>query len=379
MARNVGLIVSLLFSLLLGACSNSTAYSEHVEEDVPPLEWTFVPYDSDALLVSGRANYEKDDALILSWSASAVTIAFVGTALEAKNWTNGVVYLDIFVDGEDVPSSLIEIKNSDDAPVFIPIVSGLRYGPHVVTLYKRSECNVGDWYLYGMQVLGAVKKELLLELPERKIEFVGNSITCGYDVLVDKVGTEFDALYESSYYGYAGQTAKILDAEAHIICSGGHGVFVNYDGTRAFTLPIVYERTATWSLSALPWDHDKWHPDVVVINLGTNDFASGKNDSTKFVDTAVDFVRKVRTYHPNAKIVILDGPMLTGEYMVKCRQYLDVVKETLEKEGVAGLYRFSFEPRGDSPYGLVPHPLKDEAREDAEKLSAWMRSELGWN
>ena len=86
MARNVGLIVSLLFSLLLGACSNSTAYSEHVEEDVPPLEWTFVPYDSDALLVSGRANYEKDDALILSWSASAVTIAFVGTALEAKNF-----------------------------------------------------------------------------------------------------------------------------------------------------------------------------------------------------------------------------------------------------------------------------------------------------
>ena len=378
MARDVALLVALVCSLLLGACSNSVAYSEY-DEIVAALEWTYVPYDSDALLVSGRANYEKGDVLILSWSASSVTIAFVGTALEAMNWTNGVVYLDVFVDGEENPSSLVPFVYSEDSLSFTPVISGLRYGPHVVTLYKRTESNVGDWYLYGLRVLGSVEKELLPKLPERKIEFVGNSITCGYDVLVPEVSIEFDAVYESAYYGYAGQTAKMLNAEAHNICSGGHGFYVNYVGSRSLTLPVVYNRTASMSLSAVPWDHDKWHPDIVVINLGTNDFASGKNDSTRFVTVAVNFVRKVRSYHPEAKIVLLDGPMLSGEYMVKCRQYLDVVKATLEGEGMEGLYRFTFEPRAEALYGINPHPVKAEALEDAESLSAWIRSEFGWD
>ena len=378
MARYIGLLVLLIFPLLLGSCSNSAAVSENLDGDLSQ-EWTFVPYDSDALLVSGRANYEKGDVLILSWSASAVTIAFIGTDLQAMNWTNDVVFLDIFVDGEESPSSVVLVAKSEESPTFVPVVSGLPYGPHVVSLYKRSESNLGDWFLYGMRVNGEVKKELLPELPERKIEFVGNSITCGYDVLVPVVGMEFDLAYESSFYSYAGQTAKILDADARIVCSSGHGLYINVDGSSTLTLPVVYDRTGTLSTSVVPWDHDKWHPDVVVINLGTNDFASGKNDSTKFVDSALDFVRKVHSYHPNARIVLLDGPMLTGEYMVMCRQYLDLVKETLEKEGLTGLYRFSFEPRENSSHGLDPHPVTDEAREDAEKLSAWMRSEFGWN
>lgn len=380
MARNLGLLIALVCSLLLDACSNSIDNSENFDEG-PALKWAFVPYDSDSLLVSGRANYEMGDVLVLSWSASSVTIAFIGTALEAMSWTNGVVYLDVFVDGDEDPSSLVQIAYSEDSLSFAPVVSGLFYGPHVVTLYKRSESNVGDWYLYGMRVLGNVENALLPKRPKRKIEFVGNSITCGYDVLLTEaeVGTEFDASNESSYYGYAGQTAKMLNAEAHNICSGGHGFFINYDRTTVLTLPVVYNRTATWSLSAKPWDHDKWHPDIVVINLGTNDFASGKNDSTHFVTAAVDFVRNVHSYHPEAKIVLLDGPMLSGDYMVKCRQYLEVVKATLEDEGIKDLYRFSFEPRGDALYGVNPHPIKDEAFEDAEKLSAWIRSEFGWN
>ena len=91
-------------------------------------------------------------------------------------------------------------------------------------------------------------------------------------------------------------------------------------------LPFVYDWTGTDTLSAVAWDHAKWHPDVVVMNLGTNDFASGVVDSAEFVNVAVDFVQRIRSYHPEAKIVLLDGPMLLGDCMVKCREFLDVVK-----------------------------------------------------
>lgn len=376
--------IAFAWLLFFVSCSNSESCLENSEEETagdiaPDLEWTWVPYDSDVLRISGRTNYEKGDFVILSWSSSMVTIAFEGTALEAKVWTNAVFYLDVFVDGEETPSSLIAYEYSGDEPSDVSVVSGLPYGKHLVTLYKRSESNFGDWYFYGLRVLGRADKELLPKAFERKIEFVGNSITCGSDVLMLDRDAETDPLYESAYYGYAGQTAWILGAEIHNICSGGHGLAINYDGSKSFLLPVVYENTGTKWLSVVAWDHDKWHPDVVVINLGTNDFASGMVDSTGFVNAAIDFVQRICAYHPKAKIVILDGPMLVGENMVKCRHFLDVAKATLESMGVDNLYRFSLEPKGESPNGIYYHPNREESLAHAESLSAWMRSKFGWN
>lgn len=380
-------LVALAFAFCYVACSNSESYSDaraiEVPEPVmtagPDLEWTWVHHNSDQLRITGRTNYEKGDFVILSWSSSAITVGFMGTAVEASVWTGDTVYLDVFVDGEEDPSSFLEIASPDIDSTIFPVVSNLPYGPHVVTLYKRSEAKFGDLYFFGLRVLGEADKSLLPAPPEHKIEFIGNSITCGSDVLIPVQGGEFRLINESSYYGYAGQTARILHAEIHNICNGGHGVYLNCDGSNTFLLPFVYNRTGALPFVAFPWDHNKWHPDAVVVNLGTNDFASGKNDSTGFVNATVKFIRRIRTYHPEAKIVLLDGPMLTGKLMALCRRYLDVAKATLEKEGIKDLYRFSLEPKGESPYDVYFHPNKEEAAQDAESLSAWIRSEFGWN
>lgn len=371
--------ITLLCLLFIVSCSDYKLDLKEPENEPPPdLEWTWIPYDSELLQISGRGNYEKKDHMVLSWSSSTVTVAFVGTALELKIWTDALVYLNIFVDGEETPSSVVQYNYSDTGPSVVPVVSDLPYGLHVVTLYKKTESNLGDWFFYGLRVLGQAEKDLLPKAKKRKLEFVGNSITCGCDVLVPLLGMEFDPIYEDSYYGYAGQTAKILEAEAHVICSSGHGLNVNVDGTTEHLLPEVYSKTGTQSPSSIAWDHNKWHPDAIVINMGTNDFVSGMIDSADFVNSAIDFVQEIRSYHPKAKIVLLDGPMLTGENKVKCRRYLDVVKDELKGRGEDDLYRFSFEPRGDSGKGVYHHPVKEEAFDDAKNLSAWMRSEFGW-
>lgn len=372
------LSITFAFFFFLVSCSNSVQYSEVKEGESQSPEWTWIPYDSDALRISGRAAYGDSDYVVLSWSASAVTVAFAGTALEAKMRADGFAYLDVFVDGAGSPSSLIKLDHGDE-PSTMPVISGLPDGIHIVTLYKRSESYFGDWYFYGMRVLGNAQKDYLPAAPKRKIEFVGNSITCGSDVLIPEHGMETETIYESAYYSYAGQTAKKLDAEYHSICSSGRGIYLNCDGTKTFRLPAVYDKLGAGDKINGKWDHGKWHPDVVVMNLGTNDFASGKIDSAHFVNAAIDFVRHIRSCHPKAKIVILDGPMLVGVYKTKCRQFLNVVKKTLESEGVKGLYRFSFEPKGTSAHGFYYHPNKKEAAADADSLSAWMRSKFGWN
>jgi hypothetical protein len=376
-ARKSRLFLALaVFSLIL-CCSNSTTYSDEPDEP-PQLEWTSVPYNSDLLRITGRTNYTMGDFVILSWSASAVTVAFVGTALEMEAGTNQFAYIDVFVDGEKEPSSLIKLANTGEEPIVVPVVTGLRYGTHVVTLYKRSESHNGDWLFYGLRVLGEARKDLLPKVPKHKIEFVGNSITCGCDVLNPVPGGESDLAYTSSYHSYAGQTAMTLKAEIHNICMGGRGFHINYDRSKNYLLPAIYGLTGTTSIYTVNWAPDKWHPDIVVVNLGTNDFASGANDSAGFVNAAVNFIERIRSYHPESKIVMLDGPMLTGGLMVQCRQYLDIVKATLESRGIGDLYRFSLDPRGDNPFGINFHPTQKEAAEDARKLSAWIRSKFGW-
>lgn len=95
----------LAILLLVSGCSDRTLDLETSVNE--PLEegWTWVPYDSDLLQISGRANYESGEFVILSWSASSITIAFIGTALKLKTGTNNNVYLDVFVDGKETPSS----------------------------------------------------------------------------------------------------------------------------------------------------------------------------------------------------------------------------------------------------------------------------------
>ena len=366
--------VAVLCSLFLISCSNSEFYGEGGASP----EWTWVPYGSNHLRISGRYNNQSDDYVILSWSGSSVTVAFVGSALEAKMRTDEVLYLNVFVDGAEDPSSVITLGRSDK-PSMVPVVADLPYGLHVITLYKASEANAGDWFFYGIHVLGVAEKELLPDLPERKIEFVGNSITCGFDVMIPLAVMESDLSFENAYYSYAGQTAKMLQAEAHLICRSGLGVSVNVDGSDDILIPDVYDWTGIRVFPAVAWDHGKWHPDAVVVNLGTNDLASGVHDSSRFVNATVEFIQHIRSCHPSAKIVMLDGPMLTENFLVKSRQYLNVAKGVLEGRGVRDLYRFSLEPKGESPIGVYYHPVKDEASADAEILSAWMRSEFDWD
>jgi hypothetical protein len=78
-AKGIRLSIVLLFSLLFVFCSTDDPSSDDAEK-----EWTWVPYDSDLFRISGRANFEKGDFVVLSWSASSITVAFVGTALEVK-------------------------------------------------------------------------------------------------------------------------------------------------------------------------------------------------------------------------------------------------------------------------------------------------------
>ncbi len=59
---------------------------------------------------------------------------------------------------------------------------------------------------------------------DRRLLFIGDSITAGYGVLCNDTAAPFAAETESAYHTYAAVAARALDADAHVIAFSGKGV-----------------------------------------------------------------------------------------------------------------------------------------------------------
>lgn len=65
-------------------------------------------------------------------------------------------------------------------------------------------------------------------LPRRRIEFIGNSITCGYGIESEDRDAPFTYNTENHYYTYAALTARALQAQHLVVARSGIGVYRNY-------------------------------------------------------------------------------------------------------------------------------------------------------
>ena len=126
---------------------------------------------------------------------------------------------------------------------------------------------MGKTWFYHFMLYGANKILPPPPIQKHKMEFFGNSITCGYadeDTTGKDRGT---SPYENGYLSYAALTARHFDAEFYSTSKSGIGITVSWF---PLTMPEMYDRLdATDPYSK--WDFSKYTPDVVVINLFQND------------------------------------------------------------------------------------------------------------
>lgn len=115
-------------------------------------------------------------------------------------------------------------------------------------------------------------------------------------------------------------------------------------------MPQMYDLTLYHDSTQL-WSFKRWTPDVVCINLGTNDFSTLGYDATLYEKSYLGLVRHVRSCYPQASIVLLSGPMLPAETNAIVKKALDNIKKTLTKKGDKRIYRFDFTPQ-DGSLGL---------------------------
>lgn len=261
----------------------------------------------------GRYDDSDPARVRMGWSGSGAVFRFNGTGASVTLDDNAQ-FFTVVVDGEVQP----RLQTTPGEQTY-PLAAGLAPGEHTIELYRRTEGFFGETAFLGVELEG----ELLAPPPvTRRIEVIGDSITCGY-------GNEganpcnFSADTENHYLTYAAFAARAVGAELSAVAWSGKGMVHNYGDDVQDPMPKIYDR-AVPSDPGSAWGF-AWQPDVVVINLGTNDFSTdGDPPENVFVPAYADFLAHLREVYPQAFILSV-APSLSGAEATMVAGYLDKV------------------------------------------------------
>lgn len=342
------------------------------------------PTDSKIKYV-GRISFQNPERPAFNYPGTQIIAAFEGTQLQLVCKPNSGYFM-AQIDEADP----FKVSFRNDCDSVVTLATALQKGRHTV---KLMYCIEG--YEFHPQFWGFLTDGQLVEtpaLPERRMEFVGNSITCGYGNEGLSPLEHFKYETENHYYGYAQLTARNLQAIASIVARSGIGAYRNYAGPKTGNpeshMPVQYEYTAyayDTKLRQQPgyqserWDFKRYQPQVVCINLGTNDLSTNNYDLKLLKQGYQKLISLVRKNNPQAKIVMLCGSMLNGKELQLAKQTLNEVVAEANKSGDKEVYRFDFTPQtGSLKMGSDYHPSLWQHELMAAELTAYLRSLMQW-
>ncbi len=299
---------------------------------------------TDRIRFFGRT-YNVGKVVFFDWTQSGFTFSFRGTEaraeLAAMNKSqpeeNNDVFLQITVDGG--PPEKLRLQSGRQ---FYTLAEDLPDEEHIVRVTKISEAQHSYCGLKEIEIQGE-----WLEPPAAqeglKLEFVGDSVTCGMGNLTPEGWQTDTTLYSDGSQTYAAVAADRLDADYHVIAASGCGVVRDSGNTENLLMSRLYEKTQGLGGCTEDWDFSRFVPDVVIINLGTNDSGvlCDKEELREGMEALLDMVRRC---NPQAKIVWAYGLMTRG--------YFDEIRANVE----------AYAQRDDKVY-FVELPLQNIQRD----------------
>jgi lysophospholipase L1-like esterase len=304
----------------------------------------------------------RSDTTEASWSGSSARTTMVGPTASVRLSGNAGIWFEIVVDGESV--GRFETTGGEE---LVPLATGLDASEHTIEIVRRNEGFFGTFAFVGFEPQSAI---VPTPYPyAHRIEFVGDSLTCGYGIEGASATCNFSAETESAYSTYALVAARDLGAAAHLVCYSGKGVHQNYGGDLDEPMPVLYPRTLTNDAS-LSWSPEDFPADAVVVNLGTNDF-SAPIDSAAFVADYVALLETIRARHPSAYLL-----GVTWAHWGASKEALVAQAFTERGDTNAGTLRFSIDPADG--LGCDYHTNTVTNAKLGALLRDTLRERLGW-
>lgn len=256
------------------------------------------------IVVSGRHIIQPSGAVAYDFPGVLVRIRFRGTGVDIRMHDTSN-YFNVIVDNQ------FHKVLKGNGNTRYTLAEGLQEGTHQVAFIKRTEAEVGAtlinkvWVSEGGKLLQANEKP-------RRIEVIGNSISCGYGTEASSKAT-YSPATQDAYDSYAAFLADTFNTDLSIVAYSGKGVVRNYGDKAkrsALPMPALYNR-ALVSQPKAEWNFSNQVPDMVIINLGTNDFSTKPHpDKSMFVPAYKRLLKRVHEHYPGVPVVGICGPLM---------------------------------------------------------------------
>ena len=382
----------LLLACVLALAVCCTAYAQTAVNGEETTMTTVIPTWENVKPL-GRTHQLKD-SLWLAFSGSGAEFAFTGKRCEvtiqgdinaakssaADNHVriaidvNGVRVVDDMVNAREETYTVFESETAQDV---------------VVRVVKLSETAMSTC---GIKEITVDAQDGIRPTPAkaRKIEFIGDSITCGYGVDDEVAEHHFVTATEDVTKAYAYKTAQALDAEYSMVSISGYGIISGYTATGEEkitnqTIPQFYDKLGfsygTYQkkiVASVKWDFAAYTPDLIVVNLGTNDDSYTQNSRERqreYCEAYTAFLKEIRSHNPDAKILCTLGVMGDRLYPRVEKAAKDYTEQTGDTN--VACMRFSVQSPADG-YAADWHPTKATHDKAAQKLTAEIRELMGW-
>jgi len=319
----------------------------------------------------------QDNATVLSWSGTTVDINFEGTSISYKmRDERGDNYYNVLLDGKVVKK---ERENANG--IIMQTIDRLAPGTHHLELFKRTEWAMGKTWFYGFELAKGGKVLPASPAHKHKIEYFGDSISCGYAVEDSTAQDRGTAPYEDGYVSYAALTARHFNADFHNTSKSGIGIMVSWF---PLIMPEMYDRLDATDLTS-KWDFSKYTPDLVVINLFQNDsWLVEKQDNAQFkarfgaiaptpefiINAYSNFVRTIRGKYPKAHIICILGSMDATKSGSPWPGYI--------QKAVDGIHDKNIYTHFITYKNTPGHPNVKEQQAMADDLEAFVAQNMKW-
>lgn len=344
-------------------------------------------YEEKNIHILGRT-YNNDDVLTLFWTASGIEMDITASEL----WVEVISDYSVME-----PWISVEINGSFVSRQMIT------HGTHSICIFRNMNPNVQKHVriLREIQAMSDDDDCLLqiksvshdgviepMQPKNRRIEFIGNSITSGEGTYGAKCEEDWISMFFGTANNFAVMTADRLNADFDIISQSGWGAVVSWDNNPKKALPLYYEQICgvvngerNIGLHAHDlYDFESRSTDAVIVNIGTNDESAFRLDSggydsdgVKRFKTAVkDFLKKLRKFNPKAEIVWAYGMLGTG--------FLGYINEAVSdykaKTGDNKVSVLILPEVREETVGSRQHPGAENHREAADVLTKYIKKIL---
>lgn len=371
------LTLALLAIISLGASANKTF----------PQKGTFVSPANPQIIYTGRISFTNPERPAWNYPGVQIIAAFEGTSLRMMAKPRSGYFMAQIDEAEPFK---VAFRGERDSVV--SLATALPDSRHTVRLMYIIEGYEMYPEFWGFLLDEGRSLAEPPALPSRKIEFVGNSITCGYGNEGYDKFEHFEYETENHYYSYASITARSLGAQHWVVARSGIGAYRNYNGPKTgnpeSNMPVQYEYTGyalhpgfrqEATFLSEKWNFSRYQPDVVCINLGTNDLSTNNYDLTLLKQGYQKLYQMVREHNPQAKIVLLTGSMLYNQEQREAQQLLNEVMNEARQAGDKEVFRFDMtQIMSDEGYGNDWHPNIRQDEKMASELTPFLRELMNW-